>query len=351
LEFARQGDADHQGVTREQAQELIRLGLGYRVSQCMYVVAKFGIPDLLKDGPKTITELASTTNVDASSLFRVVRLLTGIGLFKEVAPQSFALTPLGRGLRSDIPGSTSAQLLLVLDEFQWRPWGHLLHSVQTGETAFRHVHGMDLFDYLRDNAEAAAVFDRAMTGITATSGDAVARLYDWSPFKRVVDVGGGQGFLLATVLRAVPTLRGLLLDRPDVVAGAMKVLQRAGVADRCDVVGGDFFSDVPKGGDAYVLRQVIHDWADDDARRILERCREAVSSAGKLLIIERLVTSDYSESLPALQADVEMLVNVGGLQRTEEEYAALLAATGFRPTRTVQLHDAPQFSVLEADPV
>src|SRR5439155_17830625 len=162
------------------------------------VVAKLGVPDLLRDGPKTSVELAVSTKTHAPSLFRILRFLAGVGLFDEVAPESLALTPLGTGLRTDVAGSARAQLLLVLDAFQWRPWGYLLHSVETGETAFSHVYGMNLFEYLGQNAGAAAVFDNAMTRITAASGDAIARKYDWSGFHRVIDVGGGQGFLLAT---------------------------------------------------------------------------------------------------------------------------------------------------------
>lgn len=336
--------------SREQLQELYQLMSGYRVSQAIYVVATLGIADLLKDGPRGSDELARATETHAPALHRVLRFLAGVGLFSEVAPGHFALTPLGAGLRSEVPGSIRPMTLMLLDEAHWLPWGQLLHSVRTGETAFNHLHGMGLFEYLAAHPDAGATFNAAMTGNTGWSGTAITEAYDFSGFQRLVDIGGGHGLLLATVLRAHPALRGVLFDRPEVVAGGTVALAEAGVADRCERVGGDFFTDVLPGGDAYILRQIIHDWDDARATAILANCRRVMPETGRLLVVERGIAPDYRRALPVLHTDLEMLVNVGGRERTDEEYRALFAAAGFRLTQIVPLGDAAKFCVFEGVP-
>jgi O-methyltransferase domain/Dimerisation domain len=334
----------------ERGEELSQLVSGYRVSQAIYVVVKLGIPDLLADGPRGSDELAHATETHAGALYRVLRFLAGVGLFEERAPQQFGLTSLGAGLRRGAPGSLHAQVLRQLDPSCWEAWGQLLHSVRTGETAFDAVHGMGYFAYLGQHPDAARIFDQAMTSNTARSGSAITRAYDFSGTQRLVDVGGGQGLLLATVLQAYPTMHGVLFDRPAVVAGAPATLEAAGVADRCQVVGGDFFEAVPAGGDAYVLRQILHDWDDVRATQILKNCQRAMQGPGKVLVVERVIAPDYRQALPALRLDLEMLVNLGGLQRTEAEYRELFAATGFRLSAVASLGDRVQFSVFEGVP-
>lgn len=331
----------------EQLQELYLLAGGYRVSQAIYVVATLGIADLLAGSPGSSDDLAQATGTDADALYRVLRLLAGMGLFEEVAPRWFGLTPLGAGLRSDVPGSMRSTVLMHLDPAKWQPWSHLLHSVQTGETTFQRVHGLEIFEYLGQHPDAAETFQQAMTSNTARSGTAILRAYDFSGMRRVVDVAGGQGLLLATILQAYPTMRGVLFDRPAVVAGARATLEAAGVAERCEVVGGDFFASVPAGGDAYILRQILHDWDDARATKILENCRRAMGQTGKVLVIEGIIAPDYRKALPVLQLDLEMLVNYGGRQRTQAEYEALFAAANFRLSAVVPLHDLGQFSVFE----
>ncbi len=331
----------------QQLEELYRLMSGYRVSQAIYVAAKLGIADLLEEGPQGTDELAQATGTHAATLYRVLRYLVGVGLFEEVAPRRFTLTPLGAGLRTDLPGSIRPMALMLLDQASWQPWGQLLYSVQTGETAFEHVHGMGRFDYLAEHPDTAAVFNEAMSSNTARSGTAIIDAYDFSGIERLVDVGGGHGLLLATVLQAHPTMRGVLFDRPQVIAGAQATLEAAGVSDRCELVGGDFFAEVPSGGDAYLLRQIIHDWDDARAVAILRNCRRAMGEAGRLLVVERAISPDYRRALPVLHIDLEMLVNVGGLERTDAEYEALFAAADFRLTSIVPLGDPAQFSVFE----
>jgi hypothetical protein len=320
---------------------------GYRISQAIYVVVELGIPDLLAAGPKCCDELAMETNTHAPTLFRILRFLTGTGLFNELGPKEFELTRLGSTLRSDLPGSFHPGVRCLLSEFDWIPWGRLIHSARTGETAFDHVHGMGPFEYFRKNAEASAVFNSAMTSIAARSGTRIVERYDFSGLRKVVDVGGGHGFLLATILRANPTIRGVLFDLPDVVAGAGQVLENFAVRDRCEVVGGSFFGALPTGGDAYVLRQIVHDWDDDRALAILLNCRAAMTEAGKVLVIEREIAPHHRDAMRVLHADLEMLVNVGGMERTEAEYRSLLEKAGFRLTTTVPLMDALGFSVFE----
>ncbi len=334
----------------EQLQQLYQLMGGYRVSQAIYVVARLGIADLLKDGPQASDDLAGATGAHADALHRVLRFLVGVGLFSEVAPGRFALTPLGAGLRSDVPGSIRPMTLMLLDYSGWQPWGHLWHSVRTGETAFEHVHGLGRFDYLAAHPETGAIFNAAMTGNTAWSGTAITAAYDFTGMRRLVDVGGGHGLLLATVLRAHPALRGVLFDRPEVVAGAGATLEGAGVADRCERVGGDFFTDALPSGDAYILRQIIHDWDDARATAILANCRRGLGEGGRLLVVERRIAPDRRRALPVLHIDLEMLVNVGGRERTDDEYRALFAAAGFRLTDVVPLGDAAQFYVFAGVP-
>ena len=337
--------------SEEQLDKLFQLMSGYRVSQALYVVATLGIADHLKDGPRESDELAQATGTHPGALYRLLRFLAGAGLFQEVDPGRFALTPLGAGLRADVPGSLRPTTLMLLDEVHWPAWGQLLHSVRSGETAFALVHGTGFFDYLAQHPVPAATFQRAMTSNTAWSGTAITEAYDFSGIRRLVDVGGGHGLLLATILQAYPAMQGVLFDRPEVAAAAQATLEAAGVADRSEIVVGDFFRAVPPGGDAYILRQIIHDWDDAQAATILENCRRAMLRSGRLLVVERAIVPDHRQALPVLHLDMEMLVNLGGLQRTDAEYGTLFATAGFLLSSIVPLGDAAQFSVFEGVPV
>jgi hypothetical protein len=343
-------DEPRYALTPEQFQTLNRLIGGYRVSRAIAVVVGLGIPDLLASEPRTIDGLAQATETHAGALYRVLRLLAGMDLFEEMAPRQFRLTPLGHGLRSDVPGSMGSTALMHLDSARWRSWDDLLYSVRTGEIAFPRGHGVEIFDYLRDHADAEKIFQQAMTANTARSGAAITQVYDFSDAKRIVDIGGGHGLFLATILQAYLALHGVLFDQPEVVAGASAALATAGVADRCEIVGGDFFVEVPQGGDIYLLRQIIHDWDDERATLILANCRRAILSTGKVLVVEGVIDADYQQSLPVLQLDLEMLVNYGGLQRTKGEYRALFVAAGFQLGNVIPLNDSGQFSLFEALP-
>jgi hypothetical protein len=314
---------------------LFRMITGYYVSRAIYVVARLGIADHLSEGSLRVDDLAKATATHAPSLKRVLRLLASAGVFAEEADGRFALTPIGACLRADVPGSMRATALLFGGITQ-QAWGDLLHSVETGEPAFDRVFGLPPFDYMAQHPDEAANFDAAMADFTKHTATAVVAAYDFSPFRRIVDVGGGNGTLLAGILTANPALAGVLFDLPQVADRALAPMRELGLADRCEFVGGDFFRAVPTGGDAYLLKHVIHDWNDDRAAEILKTCRRAMGAEAKLLTIEgvypqRIDQSDDSRGAAA--NDVNMLVCTGGRQRSEAEFRDLYAAAGFRLTQ------------------
>jgi hypothetical protein len=324
------------------------------MTQAIYVVTRLGIPDLLADGPLDLEELAQEAGCHAPNLYRVLSALAAVGVFDKVGPRRFALTEAGNALRTGVPGSLRPTVLFSLNEAHWRPWGHLLHTVRTGENAFKHAHGASLFEYLAGNPEEASLFNMGMAGNSPAHARLVAASYDFSRMSRVVDVAGGRGRLLATTLELNPHLRGVLFDLPHVIESARELVTGAGVADRCDFVGGDFFKAVPEGGDAYVLRNIIHDWEDDEAAAVLMTCRRAMAEGARLILVERYLSEDPRESLLIHHADLEMLVNVGGRERTTDEYAALLARSGFQLARTIPLGRVPEAMghyLIEAQPV
>jgi SAM-dependent methyltransferase len=310
---------------------------GYYVSRAVHVAAQLRIADLLAEGPVDVEALADKTATHAPSLGRVLRLLASVGVLNAEEDGRFSLTPIGTCLRPDSPGSMHAAALVFGGNTQ-QAWSELAHSVRTGEPAFRKVFGADAFVHLEQHPEEAATFDLAMAGFTRMIAGAVAATYDFSSFATVVDVGGGNGMLLEGVLKANPALRGILFDLPHVAHRARARLAEAGLADRCTVTGGDFFAAVPQGGDACLLKHVIHDWDDGRAAEILRNCHRALASDGRLLLVEgvyppRVDRSD--EAMAAASNDVNMLVCTGGRQRSEREFRDLYAAAGFRLTRIV----------------
>jgi ubiquinone/menaquinone biosynthesis C-methylase UbiE len=307
----------------------MRLTNGYQVSQAIHVAATLGIADLLGDEPRDSDNIAAEAGVHPGSLYRLLRALAAAGVFHEKADRRFSLTDIGRCLRSDTERSIGPWAAFVGRPYQWSAWGDLVHGVQTGETPFRHVHGVDPWEYRSHHPEEGIIFDRAMTGMSRRTTQSIVAAYDFSRFRRVVDVGGGHGAMLAAILAANPSVRGVLFDQATVVAGAATVLQEAGVTDRCEVVGGDFFEQVTGDGDAYLLKTVLHDWDDAEARVILRACRQSIGPEGKLLVLERLVAQP-NEDPEAKFFDLFMMTVTGGRERTREEFAALFAEAGFR---------------------
>ncbi|MFN8469681.1 MAG: methyltransferase [Caldilineaceae bacterium] len=320
---------------------------GYWVSQAIYVAAKLGVADLLVDGPRPVEELAAATQADPAALRRVLRALASSGVFTETSPGAFALTPMAALLRSGVPDSMRSLAIMYAEE-QYRAWGDMLHSVQTGKTAFERQFGTSYFAYLAQHPAANHVFNEAMSGYTMQLVGAVVDAYDFSPFQTIVDVGGSYGTLLEGTLLSNPTARGILFDQPHVANAAGEVLAATPVADRCTTVGGDFFVEVPAGGDAYLLAQILHDWDDERSVAILQQCRRAISQQGRLLVIE-LVLPEGEEPFPGKWLDLHMLAMLGGRERTAAEYAVLFNAAGFELTRVVPTTAGP--SVVEAVPV
>jgi len=312
---------------------------GYYISRAIYVAATLGIADLLAHGPQPSSTLAKATGTHAESLTRVLRLLASVGVFTEQDDRCFALTPLGECLRTGVPGSMRSAALLFAGITQ-EAWRDLLYSVRTGEPAFHHVFGMDSFSYMAQHPEEAANFDEAMADFTKGIAIAVAATYDFSQFGTIVDVGGGNGMFLEAVLKAHPTLRGVLFDMPHVAERAQQRIEAVGLAERCKAVGGDFFLEVPSGGEAYILKHVIHDWGDARAVTILKNCHRAMGPQGKLLIVEGVYPSHIDQSdasRGAASNDVNMLVCTGGRQRSEAEFRSLYGAAGFTLTRIVPI--------------
>ena len=258
------------------AAALRRLVNGYQAAQAIHVAASLGIADLLADGAKTSDELAAATETHAGALYRLLRALAGLGVFHEGDDRRFSLTPLGDGLRTDAPESLAGWAAFMGRPYYWQAWGALGESVRTGENAFRLLHGTDVWEYRSRHPEESEIFDRAMMALTGGANRALLEAYEFGRFEKLVDVGGGNGTLLAAILAANPGLRGVLFDQPHVVSHAEEVLQRVGVADRCEIVGGSFFDAVPAGGDAYLLKWIVHDWEDDPAREILLNCRRTM---------------------------------------------------------------------------
>jgi hypothetical protein len=313
----------------------------------VYVDAKLGIADLLSSGAVHYDDLARMTRTHASSLYRTLRALASVGIFSEVRAGQFALTPMAALLQTAVPNSMRS-LGIMFGEEQYTAWGDLLYSVRTKQPAFEHQFGMGVFDFFRQHPDAGAVFNEAMTNWTSRVAGAVAATCDCSRFGTVVDVGGNQGTNLAAILRDHPTARGILFDLPHVVAGAKEHLARAGVDDRCTIIGGDFFAAVPPGGDAYLLSGVLHDWDDERCVAILAQCGRVMPDDGTLLIVEA-VLPEGDQPFFGKWVDLHMLVMASGSERTSEQYRKLLHAGGFEMTRVAPLNVG--LSIVEAKPV
>jgi hypothetical protein len=325
---------------------LQRLMAGIWVSHAISLAARLGIPDLLVGGAKSSEELAQTTGTHPRSLYRVLRALASLGIFVEADDGRFSLTPLAEPLRSGVPGSLRAFAIMLGEEWHWRAWGDLPNAVRTGESAFEHLYGVTNFAYWAQNPEAEAIFDQAMTSRSGEENEGVVTAYDFSGSGTLVDVGGGHGSFLTSILQANPGLHGILFDRPEVVEAAKQQFEGAGLQDRCEVLAGNFFEAVPSGGDTYVLKKVIHDWDDERAIAILRNCHRAMPDGSRLLLVEPVIPLGNELSFPKL-LDLLMLVwTPGGMERTAVEHHALLAAAGFE-MRGITSTAAP-VSVIEA---
>jgi len=326
---------------------MLQIISGFWISRAVYVIGKLGIPDLLTSGPKTAEELASATETHAPSLFRILRALVSVGVLSSAEGGRFAQTPLSETLVTDAPGTLRWFAVSELGQEHYPAWGNLMHSVKTGEIAFDNFFGVDIWKYFQQNPEDAAVFNNSMSSVTAATNDAITSLYDFSQFETIIDVGGGHGGLITSILKKNPEVKGVLFDAAEVIEGARPKIQAAGLADRLETIAGDFFTSVPEGGDAYIMKWIIHDWDDEKSITILKNCRKQMGPGNRLILVD-CVVPETAEPHFSKFIDMNMLVMTGGKERTEAEFSKLLADSGFKLLRVIPT-DQP-FSVIEAEP-
>jgi hypothetical protein len=330
---------------------LMQLIFGALIQRSIYVAARLGIADLLAEKQQTAEELAARTQTHAPSLHRLLRTLASAGVFAE-AGRKFKLTPMASLLRSDVPHSVRGFALMMGEEWQWEAWFELMHSVKTGGSAHEKVQGMGTFEYFAKHPESGKVFDQTMTRLSMMAVPAIAGAYDFSRVRKLADIAGGHGLLLSGILRANPHLQGVLFDLPPVIQGAGALLEREKISHRVELVAGDFFQSVPAGADAYMMKNVIHNWDDERSIQLLRNIRPGIAKDGRILIIEMVIPEgnkpDPSRPLKLLM-DMLMLVNEGGKERTRAEFKKLYEASGFKLTRIIPTKSP--LSVIEGKPV
>jgi hypothetical protein len=326
----------------QSAKQVLRQMVGGSwVAQAIHVAAELGIADALADRPRTARELAQRVGADGDALYRLLRALASVDIFEEDAEGRFSLTPLGEPLRADIPDSQRAFAIMMGAEF-YQSWGHLLHSVRTGREAWSEALGKPCFQYLTEHPDRGAIYDAAMNGVHGSETEPMLDAYDFSPFETVVDLGGGNGLMLAEILERYPAAEGILFELPSVTDRARAVLSARGLSDRCRIVGGDFFQSIPR-ADAYLLRHVLHDWQDEQATAILRHCRNAMNPQGRILAIETVIPP-LNEPCFGKWLDLMMLL-VNGRERTEDQYRRLFSRAGLRIDRIVPT--AHEISIIE----
>ena len=324
---------------------MMQMITGFWTSCSIYTAAKLGIADLLAERPHTPQQLAARTQTHAPSLRRLLRALASQGIFRENEQGEYELTPLGGTLQTGVPGSMRAMAIAQLGD-HFLPWGNLLHSIKTGNTAFDQVHGMPIWKYYETHPEEGENFMHAMAGFTQAIIMNVLPAYDFSGFKTIADIGGGNGAFLFAILNAAPQARGIVFDEPYVVEKTGPRIAEQGLADRCEAIGGDFFGSIPAGADAYLLKMILHDWDDERAVAILRNIRQAMSGNSRLLLVESVIP-EGNDPFPGKFMDLNMLVNTGGRERTAHEFENLLREAGLRLHRIVHTH-SPMFSLVEA---
>ncbi|BBZ39869.1 methyltransferase [Mycobacterium conspicuum] len=313
---------------------MLELILHAWVSQAITAAADLGVADALADGPLSGERLADRVGADADALSRLMRALIGIGIFRQRGDGRYALTPLAETLRTDAPVSMAGMARWVGSPQHREHWSHLTEAIRTGRPVVPELRGKPVFEYLTEEAELGQIFNSAMTNLSEFATAPLIAAYDFSAFGTIVDVGGGHGRLLAAMLQTAPSARGILFDLPEVVAGAPELLDKYGVDDRVRIEEGSFFESAPEGGDAYVFKNVIHDWPDEDAVRILKKVRNAARTGARLLLCE-FVIPDHDRDFHGKWVDIEMLVVAGACERTAQEYGRLLDQAGFRLNRVI----------------
>jgi len=332
------------------AQLVMQVGTGYMLSCALQVATTLEIADKLASGPKTAAELAPIIGVLEDPLYRVLRALASVGIFQELEGKQFVNTLASEMLRKNTPGTMYSMARFISEPMHFRVYANIMHSMKTGQPAFQKTMGKAVFEYMPTDPELAELFNDAMTTFSEAIIPAALKAYDFSGIDVLVDVAGGHGGVLLAVLKQHPTMRGILMDVDHVIAGAGAKISAAGVSARCEAVVGDFFTAVPQGGDAYIMKHIIHDWDDERASVILRNIRVALADKrnGRVILLESVIRPGNEPDLGKL-VDLEMLTYPGGRERTAEEYRQLFARSGFRMTRVVQTESA--LSVVEAQPI
>jgi hypothetical protein len=316
-----------------EAMRMLTMAFGGITAQAVGVAAQLGIVDHLADGPRTAAELAAATGTHAPSLYRLLRALASLDVLSEDGEGRFSSTPLGDTLRSGVPGSVRGPVVMVTVPTMTLASGEMLHTVRTGQPAFDHVFGAPFFDFLTQHPDEGATFNGGMAAFSELENPHIAAAYDFPPGARVVDVGGGRGGFIAEVLRAHPSVRGVLYDLPEVVRDAA-YLRAGAVAGRCDILAGSFFENVPNGADVYVVKRILHDWSDETCVQILENIRRAMPAGGRVLAIDAVLAPRGTPDMNKV-SDLLMMIVCPGRERTEQEFRELFAAVGLRLTRVV----------------
>jgi hypothetical protein len=311
--------------------KLMKFIVGKWISKPIYVAAELGIADILADGPKNIEELAQITKSHSASLYRMMRALASVGIFSETEGKHFELTPMAEYLKS---GSMRSIALMFNSDWSDKAWGYFLDSVKTGGIAFEKAHGLPVAKWLEINPRAAAVFNEANAVKAANSHKAILDVYNFAGFNTLTDVGGGTGVLMAEILNVNPFMKGVIADVPAVIQKAKKTIKVRGLQNRCQAVECDFFKEIPAGSEVYLMSNILHDWTDDQCRKILTNCHRAMESNSRLLVVEMIVPPGNEPSIAKL-LDLEMMVTTGGRERREDEFKNLLESTGFKLTRII----------------
>ncbi len=325
--------------------QLMQIMLGSFPTQALYVAAKLGIADLLKEGARTTAELAEKTNTHERSLYRVLRALASLQVFEETGSKTFELTPAAELLLTDHPGSLRDAAIFMGEKWHWVVYAEMLYSVQTGKVGWEKVHGLEVFPYFQKHPEEYEIFNRAMTSLSTNVMPALVEAYDFTGVDTLVDIAGGHGRLLAGFLKSNQHLKGVLFDLPEVIKGASVLLKEESVAERVRLESGDFFEKVTEGADAYMMKFIIHDWDDERAVKILKHIHRDSAPNARVLLFEMVVPEGNASNFSVIQ-DLEMLVSPGGVERTEAEYRDLLEQAGFKLRRVIPTKSP--FSIVEA---
>ncbi len=322
---------------------------GFMPAKSLQVAAELGIADLIAEKPKSADQLSTILGVHSESLYRLLRALASLGIFKEISHNQFENTLLSEAFRTNVPGSMRDYLIFYPDDGFLLAWTKLLDVVKTGKPSFKDVNGCEQWEYFQKHRESAERFNKGLAARTSQVISALLESYDFSQFKTLIDVGGGLGTVLASILSKFQQLHGCLYEQSSVVEGAKSFLEAQGVISRCNLISGNFFESVPKDFDAYLMKSIIHDWDDEKALAILKNCRASINKHGKLLLIERVIGQDDAP-LSVKWMDLYMMVIYGSRVRTEQEFRNLLRASDFELKKVIAL-PGPDDAVIEAEPI